>query len=108
LLALALAIFAWGTAYKLSLYHAHLNHTVRVSEARLWLDTRSARSVTDRARRVFAERPPSPSNVHAAEHQRFLTDLGAVEKDYPRLPSLASFISLLPSRSPPLRRFCLA
>lgn len=40
LLGLIVAIFLWGTAYKLSLYHPHPAPTARTQVAKLWLETR--------------------------------------------------------------------
>ncbi|MGB8097675.1 MAG: hypothetical protein WCF17_11000 [Terracidiphilus sp.] len=107
-LALAFAIFLWGTAYKLSLYHVYPNHSVRVSEVRMWLETRSARTVTDVLRRVSIERPPGPSNLSAAGHQMYLVNLGPVEQNPLQLPLLGPVVPFIPARSPPPRRFCLA
>lgn len=108
LLALGLSVFLWSTASKLNLYHVHLNHTARESAARLWEDTRSPRTVVDVLRKVNTERTPSSSILSAASHQIFLVKLGPVEQYFPRLPLLAPVIPFLPSRAPPLRRFCLA
>lgn len=107
-LALGLAIFLWGTAYKLSLYQVHWDHTVRVSAARLWEDTRSTRTVVDVLRKVNTERAPSSSILSAARQQMFLVNLGLVQQYSPRLPLLAPVVPFHPSRAPPLRRFCLA
>lgn len=107
-LALGLAIFLWGTAYKLSLYQVHQDHTVRVSAARLWEDTRSTRTVIDELRKGRTELTPGFSVLSAAGHRMNLVDLGLVEKSVPRLPFLAPVFPILPSRAPPLRSFCLA
>jgi hypothetical protein len=37
LLGLAFAVFLWGLAYKLSLYHPHHGHSGRTSVAKLWI-----------------------------------------------------------------------
>jgi len=40
LLGLIIAIFLWGTAYKLSLYRPHPAPSTRTQVAKLWLETR--------------------------------------------------------------------
>jgi hypothetical protein len=105
---LALSIFLSGFAHKLSLYYVHQNSSSRVLVAKLWIETRNARVVTDLLRKVTIERPPIAANLSVAQNQTLLADLGTVAHAPKRFPSLDSFISLIPSRSPPSRRFCLA
>lgn len=107
LIALALSIFLWSSAYKFSRLEVHQKHSARVYMAKMWLETRSTRAA-DIARRVFAERPPNPSHLSVFHRQGALANLGSVEINLPRLPSLGPVVTLLPSRAPPLRRFCLA
>ena len=40
-LSLAIAVFLWGTTYKLSLYHHHPRHSAQVKVAKFWLGPRS-------------------------------------------------------------------
>jgi len=42
LLGLALAVVLWGLEYKVSLYHPHPNHSIRVGVAKLWVGPRKA------------------------------------------------------------------
>lgn len=107
-LALAVAVFVSGTAAKLSRLHRSTDPVVRVSVAKLWLETRSARTVTDVLRRVSLERPPAAVHANAVRPFPMLVDLGDAEHGAPRLPLLEQFIPQAPSRSPPFLRFCLA
>ncbi len=107
-ISLAVSIFLWGSAYKLSLYHVHPDPSARASVARLWLETRNARAVTDVLRKGTPEWPPIAAGLSPDQHQVAEVDLGPQESELPKLPLLAPFVSLLPSRSPPMRRFCLA
>ena len=74
----------------------------------MWLETRNARTVTDVLRRVTIEWPPVAVSLGATQQLTELVDMGLAEYEAPHLPSVAPSVSLLPSRSPPLRRFCLA
>lgn len=109
LVALALSILVWSSASKLSRYHVHTDPSIRTASAKLWLDTRASRSLTDVLRKVATiEPPPVALNLSATVPHMIQVDLGPVEQVPSRLPSLAPIVSLLPSRAPPMRRFCLA
>jgi hypothetical protein len=105
---LALSVFLSGSAYKLSLYQFHSAPIKRVSVAKMWLETRNARTVTDVLRKVMEERPPLAASLSATQELTDLADLGPAEHEAPRPLSLALIVSPIPARSPPSPRFCLA
>lgn len=108
LLFLALSILLSGSAYKLSLYRVHSDPVTRVSIAKLWLETRSTRAVTDVLRRVKVEWPPVAAHGFAARQHTVLVDLGPRQHDPREIQPQTYFVSLPPSRSPPQPRLCLA
>jgi len=74
----------------------------------MWVETRSARALTDVLRRVGTEWPPATSALDAALHEIIPVDLGPMEDEAAQPPQLPDFVSFIPARSPPVRRFCLA
>lgn len=75
--------------------------------ARMWVETRSARAVTDVLHRVGTEWPPAASGLNATPHRIVPVVLSLVEKKAAQSPQLPVYASLIPARSPPVRRFCL-
>lgn len=100
-LALIIAVVAWGTAYKLSLYHPHPAPTARTQVAKLWLESRTSFVVplreikgipNDRTHLygLAAQRMPTPTLV------RILWS----GDDLPPRPILTAAVPI-PSRAPP-------
>ncbi|HWE86339.1 MAG TPA: hypothetical protein VG267_15455 [Terracidiphilus sp.] len=105
---LALAVFLSGSAYKFSLYQFHSAPIKRASVAKMWLETRNARTVTDVLRKVTEERHPVTASLGATQGLTDLGDLGPAPHEAPRPLSLALIVSPVPARAPPYPRFCLA
>lgn len=100
LLLLSLGVFLWGFGYKLSLYHIHHQSTARASVVRMWVDSKSARTLQVPARNyAFAAVDLDCSRSH---DPFVLVEVGRTAiPAVPRSLSLA-LNSLLPSRAPPM------
>ncbi len=105
-LALALAVLAWGYGGKLSLFQVHRDSAARMATAKLWVDSRSERVVTLALRRIAS--PPFGAATALPQHHETLADFGCAEFRPPELPRGVPFsLSVLP-RSPPRSRLGLA
>lgn len=72
LLSLALAVVLWGLEYKVSLYHAHANHSARLGVAKLWVGPRTAAFAKNDCIRKSAPHAPelhllTSSSVNASD-----------------------------------------
>lgn len=101
LLLLSLGVFLWGFGYKLSLYHVHHQSTARASVVRMWVDSKSARTLQVPARNyAFAavdldcSRRPDPF---------ILVEVGRTAISAAPRSLSPTLNSLLPSRAPPIR-----
>jgi hypothetical protein len=108
LIGLAIAVALWGFGYKLSLYHRHEAPSSRIPVAKLWTEQRSASAVA-------ASRLEANSHLHSVSQafpapvQRFPRLDLAVACTLPGCSrGVLYFNPLVPSRSPPPYRFCLA
>lgn len=108
LIALAVAVFLWGFGYKLSLYHVHPNPFSHISQAKLWIEPRNARTVAGVMQKAKAEPAPCADSLAVTTPAAGLCDAGRAEIAAPGAPSQPVSGSPLPSRSPPAARFFLA
>ncbi|HKF47046.1 MAG TPA: hypothetical protein VKB38_06775 [Terracidiphilus sp.] len=109
LVALAIAIFLWGFAYKISRYQVHRTTLSRVSTFRLWDESRHIRAVVDVLRKAHADQPPNAADSLSTA-QPTSTQPGArlIQFAVPHLPPQRIPGSTLPSRAPPAFRCSLA
>lgn len=108
LFGLGIAIFFWGFAYKQSLYYGHATPSSRIPVARLCCEQRGASSS---AASRFKAKSHLISNstaflVPIAEPARFNSAVAYIPSIFRR--GIAYFDFLIPFRSPPSQRFCLA
>jgi hypothetical protein len=109
LVALSIAIFLWGFAYKISRFQIHRTTLSRVSAFRSWDESRHIREVADVLRKACAEQlssaldaliaAQSPSAEPVARIIQFAASV---------LPPQPPSVSTLPSRAPPALRCFLA
>lgn len=105
---LAIVVGLWGYGYKLSLYHRHDQHATRVSVAKLWIEPRHASLVP--ASKTKANSHVFPGSQALSLPVQNVPNLKrAVASTLPRVSRDVAYLDLLiPSRSPPSLRFCLA
>lgn len=108
LVGLAIAVALWGFGYKLSLYHPDPTPSSQFPVAKLWIEHRNA-SVTAVSRlKSTSHLIPAPQ-VFPVPIQRFPHRARANACIFPvRRHTVAYFDFLIPFRSPPPHRFCLA
>lgn len=108
LLGLGIAVAFWGFGYKLSLYHGHTAPSSRVPVARLWIEPKGASSpATSRLRAKSHINPDSPAfSLPIARPTRLDRAVAYIAPVTRR--GIAYFDFLIPFRSPPPQRFCLA
>jgi len=107
LIGLAIAVALWGFSYKLSLYHRDTGPSSRISVAKLWIESRNS-SVAAASLKAQSH-VLRISQVLPAPIQRLPRSAGTVACIFPECRhTVAYFDFLIPFRSPPPHRFCLA
>jgi hypothetical protein len=105
---LVIAVALWGLGSELSIYHGHAVPPSRVPVARLWLEPRGASSpATSRHAAKSYLTLDSPAILVPFSRPTLLDRAVAYIVPVPRR-GIAYFNFLIPSRSPPPQRFCLA
>ena len=108
LFGLGITVALWGFGYKLSLYHGHAAPSSRVPVARLWIEPRGASSPATHKLRAKSHIAPDSAAISVpvlrlARFDRTVAPITPVPRR-----GIAYFDFLIPFRSPPPQRFCLA
>ncbi len=107
-ISLAIIVALWGFGYKLSLYHLHDHPSARVSVAKMWIEPRNATAVPASKLKSRSHLFP-PSQALSLPVQRGPNLKRAVACILrPSTRYIVYLNHLIPSRSPPSLRFCLA
>jgi hypothetical protein len=103
---LAFAVFFWSYGYKVSLYRVHRDNALRLTVAKLWVDSRGERVVGHALRRISS--PPTSAALDLPLFFQASTEIGRWQPFPVSLRSLAPHSALLRPRSPPPFLLCLA
>ena len=105
---LAIIVALWGYGYKLSLYHRHDQHSSRVLVAKMWIEPRHASPVA--ASKLKARSHVFPGSQALSQPVPDIPNLKrAIASTLPPVTRDVAYLDhLVPSRSPPSLRFCLA
>jgi hypothetical protein len=106
LIALALAVFLWGFGYKLSLYCPHENPAFKASVAKLWNEHRSIASASKLS--VKSHVVPDSQAIITPTLSFSTIQNAAVSLLFEGDRAIAFWAFLVPFRSPPASRFCIA
>ena len=105
---LAIAVVLWGFGYKLSLYHRHASPSPPIPVAKLWIESRNASASAVSRLKDKSHLVPG-AQAFSGSHERLpRLDLAFAFLLPACARRLACFYSLIPFRSPPPHRFCLA
>ena len=105
---LAIIVALWGFGYKLSLYHPRGDHSARVSVAKMWIEPRNATAVPASKLKSKSHLFPG-SQALSLPVQKGPNLKRAIAYILPPATRYITYLNfLIPSRSPPSLRFCVA
>jgi hypothetical protein len=108
LIGLIIAVVLWGTGYKLSLYHHDAAPSSKVPVAKFWIESRTAPMAAVSRLKAKSHLVPG-SQAFSAPIQRLPLLSRAAACIFPVCArGVVYFNFLIPFRSPPSHRFCLA
>jgi hypothetical protein len=108
IIGLAIGVALWGVSYKLSLYHHRGATSARASVAKLWIEPRRASLAAGSRLKSKSHHVTGPQALSVTSLR--LPNLGGAGVKVLALSTrgVTYFDFLIPSRSPPQHRFCLA
>lgn len=104
---LAIALFAWGLGYKMSLYHRHADEARQIPAASLWIKPRWAATLAVRVKVKAHFIPDFHACVIPVQCSPRILGAAAGFPGTSALPRRGADM-LNPSRAPPSHRLCLA
>ena len=105
---LAIVVALSGFGYKLSLYHRHAEPAARVLVAKMWIETRNPSAATASASKANSHLFPGSQALCVPVEERPELNRAIARSLLVTARSVEYLDSLIPSRSPPPHRFCLA